>query len=128
MYMKRFGLIKRKDFILFTILLIVCAVVFLCMFSMKKGGNKIIIEQNGEVIMELSLKDDGTYVIEDSEFLNELVIEDGVAYMKDANCRDLVCVKHGEISKVNETITCLPHRLIVYVAGEDISEIDAVVN
>ena len=119
---------KRKDFILFIILLIVCAVLFLVMFLMKKEGNRIIVQQNSEVILELSLEDDGTYLIEDGEFLNELVIEDGVAYMKDANCKDLVCVHHAAISKVNETITCLPHKLIVYVAGEDISEVDAVVN
>ena len=88
----------------------------------------MIVQQNGEKIMELSLEDDGTYVIEEGKFVNELVIEEGVAYMKNANCKDLVCVHHGPISKVNETITCLPHKLIVYVAGEDISEIDAVVN
>lgn len=125
--MKKFGLIKKKDFILLISLLIVCAVVFVCMLFIKKEGNIIVVQQNGEMIMELSLSDNGTYVIEDGEFMNELVIEDGVAYMKDANCRDLVCVEHGTISKVNETITCLPHKLIVYVAGEDISEIDAVV-
>ena len=127
-FMKKFGLIKGKDIILFVILLVVCAVVFLYMLFLKKDGNRIIVEQSGEVIMELSLEDDGTYVIEDDGFRNELVIEEGVAYMKSANCRDLVCVHHGAISKVNETITCLPHKLIVYVAGEDISEVDAVVN
>ena len=127
-FMKKFGLIKGKDIILFIILLVVCAVVFLYMLFLKKDGNRIIVEQSGEVIMELSLEDDGTYVIEDDGFRNELVIEEGVAYMKSANCRDLVCVHHGAISKVNETITCLPHKLIVYVAGEDISEVDAVVN
>ena len=126
--MKKFGLTKGKDIILFIILLVVCAVVFLYMLILKKDGNRIIVEQSGEVIMELSLEDDGTYVIEDDGFRNELVIEEGVAYMKSANCRDLVCVHHGAISKVNETITCLPHKLIVYVAGEDISEVDAVVN
>lgn len=126
--MKKFGLIKGKDIILFVILLVICAVVFLYMLILKKDGNRIIVEQSGEVIMELSLEDDGTYVIEDDGFRNELVIEEGVAYMKSANCRDLVCVHHGAISKVNETITCLPHKLIVYVAGEDISEVDAVVN
>lgn len=125
--MGKLGLIKRKDFILFIILLAVCAVIFLCMFFMKREGNRVIVQQDGEEIMELSLSNNGTYLIEDGEFMNELVIEDGVAYMKSANCKDLVCVHHSAISKVNETITCLPHKLIVYVAGEDISEIDAVV-
>ncbi len=126
--MKKVGFIQKKDFILLGILLLVCVGLFLFAFLMKKEGNRVIVEQNGEQIMELSLENDGTYVIEDGEFMNELVIQDGVAYMKSANCKDLVCVHHGQISKVNETITCLPHKLIVYVAGEDISEVDAVVN
>ena len=125
--MKKFGLIQRKDLILLIILIIVCFGILCGMFLVKEEGNRVVIQQNGEMIMELSLEDSGTYVIKDGEFVNELVIADGMAYMKDANCRDLVCVHHGAISKVNETITCLPHKLIIYVAGEEISEVDAVV-
>lgn len=126
--MNKFGLIKRKDFILLIILLVCCTAIFFCVFLSKKEGNTIVVQQNGKVIMELSLKEAGTYVIEDGDFYNELIIEDGVAYMNNANCRDLVCVHHSSISKVNETITCLPHKLIVYVVGDEISEVDAVVN
>jgi hypothetical protein len=125
--MKRFGLIKRKDFYVLAVLLFVCIIIFVWMFFVKTEGNCVVIQQNGEVIMKLSLEDAGTYVIKDGEFVNELVIEDGVAYMKDANCRDLICVHHSSISKVNETITCLPHKLIVYVTGNEISDVDAVV-
>ena len=125
--MKKFGLIKAKDFILLLGLLI-CAVAVLCIvIFLKKEGNGIVVQQNGKIIMELSLEDTGTYVIEDGDYYNKLVIKDGVVYVEDANCRDLVCVHHGPISKVNETITCLPHKLIVYVVGDNVSETDAVV-
>lgn len=126
--MRKVGLIKKKDFILFGILLLVCGALFLFLLLNRQEGNRVVVEQDGNIVLKLSLEDDGTYVIEDGEFVNELVIEDGVAYMKSANCKDLICVHHGAISKVNETITCLPHKLIVYVVGEDISEVDAVVN
>ena len=125
--MKKFGLIKAKDFILLLGLLI-CAVAVLCIvIFLKKEGNGIVVQQNGKIIMELSLEDTGTYVIEDGDYYNKLVIKDGVVYVEDANCRDLVCVHHSSISKVNETITCLPHKLIVYVVGDNVSETDAVV-
>ena len=125
--MKKFGLIKAKDFILLLGLLI-CAVAVLCIvIFFKKEGNGIVVQQNGKIIMELSLEDTGTYVIEDGDYYNKLVIKDGVVYVEDANCRDLVCVHHSSISKVNETITCLPHKLIVYVVGDNVSETDAVV-
>lgn len=126
--MKTFELIKRKDFILLFALLVFCGLLFLLMFIMQEDGNRIEVWQKGEKILELSLEDTGTYSIEDGEFFNELVIKDGVAFMNHANCKDLVCVNHGAISKVNETITCLPHKLIVYVVGDNVSEIDAVVD
>ena len=125
--MKKNGLIKRKDFILFFILLFVCIFAWLLSVLMKTDGNRVIVQQNGMKIKELSLKDDGTYVIEDGTYYNTLVIRDGAVYVEDANCRDLNCVRHGSISKVNETITCLPHKLIVYVVGDDVSDVDAVV-
>ena len=125
--MKNFGLIKRKDFVLLIVLLVGCGMIFLGFFLFKKEGNKAIVQQNGKIIMELSLENTGTYVIEDGDYYNKLVIKDGAIYVEDANCRDLVCVHHGTISKANETITCLPHKLIVYVVGDNICEIDAVV-
>ena len=125
--MKKFGLIKRKDFILFFVLLWVGILILLISVLRKTEGNYIVIQQNGVIIEELSLKENGTYVVEDGTYYNKLVIRDGAVYVEDANCRDLVCVHHGTISKANETITCLPHKLIVYVVGDNISEIDAVV-
>lgn len=125
--MKKFGLIEKKDIMLLLGLLI-CGVIVLCVtVFMKKEGNSIIVQQNGRTIMELSLEDNGTYVIEDGDYYNKLVIKDGVVYVEDANCKDVICVQHGAISKVNETITCLPHKLIVYVVGDNVSETDAVV-
>lgn len=125
--MKKFGLIKRKDFILFFVLLCLGILILLISFLRKTDGNYVIIQQNGVIIEELSLKENGTYVVEDGTYYNKLVIRDGAVYVEDANCRDLICVRHGSISKVNETITCLPHKLIVYVVGDNISEVDAVV-
>ena len=125
--MKKFGLINRKDFILFFVLLCVGILILLISVLRKTEGNYIVIQQNGVIIEELSLKENGTYVVEDGTYYNNLVIRDGAVYVEDANCRDLICVRHGSISKVNETITCLPHKLIVYVVGDSISEVDAVV-
>ena len=125
--MKKFGLIKRKDVILFFALLCFAILILFISVFFKTEGNYVVIQQNGVIIEELSLKENGTYVVEDGTYYNKLVIRDGAVYVEDANCRDLICVRHGSISKVNETITCLPHKLIVYVVGDNISEVDAVV-
>ena len=53
----------------------------------------------------------------DGEF-NRLVIRDGKAFMETATCPDGICVSHRPISRVGESIVCLPHRVIVKVIGE----------
>ena len=44
---------------------------------------------------------------------NRIVIKDNMVYMEHADCPDQYCVKHKAISKTNETIVCLPHKLVV---------------
>lgn len=126
--MKKINIIQKRDWILFCSIFFICGILFCMTLFFKKEGNRILVEQNGHIVLEVSLNENGTYVIEENDYRNELVIENGKAFMKSSNCKDLVCVHQGSISKVNETITCLPHKLIVYVAGGDVSDVDAVVN
>ena len=44
--------------------------------------------------------------------------------MKEANCRDQICVRHKAISKNGESIICLPHSVYIEVVGEKEKEID----
>ena len=58
--MKKFGFIKGKDLIVFFGMLI-CGVAILCVtVLLKKDGNGIVVQQNGVIIEELSLKENGT--------------------------------------------------------------------
>ena len=38
--------------------------------------------------------------------------------MTEADCPDKICVNTGKISKIGETIVCLPHRVVVEIQGE----------
>ncbi|MBE6787456.1 MAG: NusG domain II-containing protein [Ruminococcaceae bacterium] len=53
-----------------------------------------------------------------NQYENVLVIKDGYAFIKSANCPDKICVKHHKISKTGETIVCLPHKLVVEITEE----------
>ena len=63
----------------------------------------------------------------DSGFSNILEIRDGAADMRQADCPDKICVEHKPISKLGETIVCLPHKLVVEVVdpGSDRTGEDA---
>lgn len=46
---------------------------------------------------------------------NTVIIKDGKAYMKDADCSDKTCINQGKISKVGEAVVCLPNGVILEV-------------
>ncbi len=121
---------KRNDFLL-TGFLLIAAISFLIFQNYRgKMGSRVIVQQNGETLHELSLTKDRTgenaLRLETAAGYNLLVIEDGKAYIKEADCPDKLCVKQRAISRQGESLICLPHRLVVAVEGEEKSEIDAV--
>ena len=116
---------KRK--IIFDVLLIfVCLSVgflsFIIIEANKEEGAYVRVSINGEFKEEYSLSADGEYSINGGS--NILVIEDGAAYVRYADCPDGLCVNQGKISRTGERITCLPNRVMVDVvgAGEEILE------
>lgn len=83
----------------------------------------MVVSVDGEELHRMELKND--YIRESYLYENEaghmnLVVRDGEkVYMQNANCPDALCVQEGEITKVGETIVCLPHRLLVEIVSEN---------
>lgn len=112
---------KKNDIILavsLVVIAIICAL--LIQLFVKKDGNVAEVSINGQLYKSLPLNVNTELQIDDSEVngYNILVIENGYAYMKDADCPDRNCVHQGKISKVGETIVCLPHKVVVEINGE----------
>jgi hypothetical protein len=63
--------------------------------------------------------------LEDGNY-NILTIEGGEADMTEASCPDKICVKHRAISRKNESIICLPNKVVVTIENGAESELDAV--
>ena len=59
---------------------------------------------------------------------NTLVIKNNRSKMKEADCPDQLCVNQKAISKNNESIICLPNKVVVEVESSENSEFDAVSN
>lgn len=107
--------VKRKvgfNTLFISVLLAVGVLAVVLTLTLAKGGTRVVVMKDAEVIAEYSLQEDGTYPIGDG---NVLVIEDGCAYMSYADCPDKTCMHRGKISAVGESITCLPNRVTVYV-------------
>lgn len=57
---------------------------------------------------------------------NLVVVNSEGVYIQEADCRDLICVKDGMITKVGEVLVCLPHKLLIEIKGRKEQEIDGI--
>ena len=98
-------------------------------FFTSKSGEYVQAKIDGKVKAEYSLKNNGTYPIIGSG-KNVLVIDDGKAYIKEADCPDKLCVKQGKIKRVGQSLICLPNKVVVEVVDtkpDSDSGVDAIV-
>lgn len=108
---------KKRDIILIASILVVAIAFLLIVELTKEEGAGVVVKVDGVEVAEYSLSKSGTYPLNGGT--NILVIEDGRAYLSDANCPDKLCVHQGKISRTGEVITCLPNKLTVTVFGAE---------
>ncbi len=108
---------KKRDIILIASVLLIALALFLVVELTKEVGARVIVRVDGEEVAEYSLTANGTYPLNSGT--NILVIEDGRAWLSDADCPDKLCVHQGKISRTGEVITCLPNKLTVTVYGAE---------
>ncbi len=124
---RKFG---RNDGILIVCLILLCLVAYggIRLFGAKKG-NEVTITRDGQVYGTYALNENQTIEItdKDGKVTNTLVIADGKADMKDADCPDRLCVKQKAISRQNENIVCLPNKIVVTVTESDAKGVDGFV-
>lgn len=108
---------KKRDFLVIGGLLLLALVLALVVRLSKKTGAYVIVRVDGREAGRYSLAETGTYSLNGGT--NTLRIEDGKAWLTDADCPDRLCVRMGTIDETGETITCLPNRLTVTVCGAD---------
>lgn len=112
--------IKKKDFLLGGGILAVALVLFLVIrVTESEAGNWIQVTVDGAVYGTYSLTEDQVIEVKEGDFYNRIRIEDGKAYMEEANCPDGYCERQGKISGGAQTIVCLPHKLVVEVLEAD---------
>lgn len=113
---------KKKlgnDFILLGALILISAALWMTVSFFSKVGSYAVVTIDKEIVDRIPLNVDGEYRYETDKGINVLVIKDGRADVTEADCPDKICVNAPKILRAGETITCLPHRLVVTVEGED---------
>lgn len=108
---------KKNDFILIAVILVFCAILFLGFKLTRHKGNVVNISSDGVTVGNYPINEDNEINVpyKDSGY-NIVTIKDGTVAVSDADCPDLICVKHIAITSADETIVCLPHKLVVKIS------------
>lgn len=69
-----------------------------------------------------------TFVIETDHGSNTILVKDDTIQIIDADCYDKLCVKQGTISKVGQSVICLPNELIIEIKGEESKDSDLILS
>lgn len=120
-------LLKKWDIILIASALAVSAVFLICLSRFSSDGDFILVKVDNFTVAELPLHQDIKYEIEtDNGISNILEISNGEARMLSADCPDKICMNHKSISKQNDTIVCLPNKVLITVVSETENDVDGV--
>ena len=110
----------RNDILLICVILCVASGVFVLFKNTLKNGKTAVVKVNNEVVFSSSLSKNCSKKITTEEGYNIIEIKNGVVRVKEADCRDKICVNHRPIGKTGETVVCLPHKLVVEIEGEEV--------
>ena len=128
-----FKIIRKSDIVLFFVLLAIGVALSVPGFasgssSSSSQSSTVEISVAGESFGSYDMNEDKEINIQRGTNQNKVIIKDKTVQMIEASCHNHDCIKQGTISKVNQSIICLPNRVVVrIVAGsaegqEDSSE------
>ena len=118
---------RISTFVFMAAVIFTAIILFLYNRCLSNSGSYAVIMVDGVEIQRLSLDDDTEFSIQGfNGGKNLLEIKDGECFMKEADCPDGLCIHQGKISKSNQSIICLPHRVVITVEGNKDESLDAI--
>jgi len=124
---------KRKqqaaDILLLAAVLGVGLLLAVLLLLTRREGAEVQVRVAGRVIHSFPLDKNAAYTITGVDGgKNLLVIQNGYAWIEEADCPDALCVGMGRIRRVGQSVVCLPHKVVVEIVGAaDDTGVDIVV-
>lgn len=124
--------IRKNDVILIAVILLAALAAFVGIQIYQQMNTKeaVAVVKVGETEYgRFPLNQDITERIElqDGSY-NVLEIRDGKADITEASCPDKICVEHRAVSKRNQSIVCLPNKVVVEIENGEESDVDSMTN
>ena len=105
----------RNDLILIAVLVILSLVPLAVTSHAKKIA---VVKVNGLVVREVDLSADETFTVEVVGGFNVVEVRGGKISVVAADCPEKICVRRGAINRSGEIIACIPHKLLIEIAGD----------
>lgn len=98
-------------------LILICTVCSVFSCAPKQAGNVARVTVDGELVGEYPLSVNASYTLNGGT--NVLTVEDGKAYMSYSTCAGHDCENWGKVQYVNQSIICLPNKIIISIVATD---------
>ena len=121
---------KKLDFFLIAaIAIFVLSFAAYNLYHVKQHNDilSVVVYQDKKPLKSFKLNiasEDYSFEAKNEFGFNIINVQKGAVFISDADCKNKDCVKIGKISKVNDFIICLPHKLLIRIEGE--TDIEAV--
>ena len=120
--------LKKFDVLLIIIVLILAGgLYFSGILRPSQKGAQAVAYIDGKEYKRVSLLENTTFIVEQNGHKNIVEIKDGHADMIEADCPDKLCVKQKRISLENETIVCLPNKVVIQIENAQKNTVDGIV-
>lgn len=114
---------------MFCVLAIISIVAIFIMSVKESPGKTAKIFSDNKLVRTVSLENNDEFKIENenSKGYNIIRVKDGKISVIESDCKNQICVNHGEIDNNLLPIVCVPNRLVIRVESDEESSIDAAV-
>jgi len=119
---------KKNDFFLIIIIILISFVSYL-IFNSNKNGNFAYVYYDRKLIKTINLKIDNSYVVKGYNGDVEISVKDGKIKVINENSLNHLCSKLDYTNSFNNPIICLPNKIVIEIksVNENENEINVIV-
>lgn len=120
-------IIRKSDIFLAVFFILIGLVPLFFIFAHDDKGHTINVNVDNKPYGRYSLEKNKVIKIKQPNgHINIIEIKNGKAFMKSSTCKNQNCVQQGKINSNNQTIVCLPNKVIITVDSKKQNEFDSV--
>ncbi len=117
----RFADVFKKGDIIILLLLIVVVIITIVFATRPKNATVAEIYIDGKLAYSLELSKDADIDLLDGRMT--ISIDGGKVFVKDSDCKEQLCIHSAPLSGEGGMIVCLPNKVVVKVATEEVDAI-----